>query len=131
MTSAGCRGRISGVFDDLLDIAQILLRLAFTLFDHAFDLLVGATDQLASFLLDVSSQILDSAFDLVFVHDELPWLNETICRLASLCLRLSLKVMNHPTSCPCGCIQNGEWMSKDNDVTLGGWFAGCDAAGES
>jgi hypothetical protein len=131
MTPAGCRGLISGVFDDPLEIAQVLRSLAFTLFVQAFDLLVGSTDQLASFLLHLSSQILDGAFDLVFVHDELPWLNETICRLASLSLRLSLKAMNHPTSCPCGCIQNGEWMSKDNDVTLGGWFASCDAADES
>src|SRR5690606_12045243 len=65
------RGSARRVVQGVLDVAVLLLGLAFDLVLQALGFLRLVTDQLASFFLDLATDVLQFAFDLVLVHGDL------------------------------------------------------------
>jgi hypothetical protein len=70
---------VDGIFDSVLCIMNAFFGITKPHFCFASDLVVDAlgllflvSDKLAGLLLNFSSEVLDSAFDLIFVHDGFP-----------------------------------------------------------
>ncbi len=59
---------LAAVLDHFLEVAQVLLRPTFNLFDSALDVLGRAAKCIACLLLELACHFLGSSLDLVFVH---------------------------------------------------------------
>jgi hypothetical protein len=68
----GVLDSVLGIMNDFFGISKPLFRLASDLFVDALGLLTFVSNEFPGFLLDLASEVFDSAFDLIFVHDGFP-----------------------------------------------------------